>query len=1313
MSGRSTSKFNKIISYLSQKLIDTETQGKQIFDSGENNLPENIDSFDISLERELGLRSTLKTSGNIYRMVQGADNDKLRCWIKFRNAARLYDYSRNGLKSFVYGLGQIPILNMKSVSDNVLGYEFQSFFNGADQYAYTDDHTKIRISDMFSDSGISHISFYDSFTPVSIAHKVNTDNSVLFEKIDDDQLKDGYAATITDKGDLVFYVRRNFKQYSLFLKGIYADQLADEIANGGNYLANNYSDRNYHTDLAYTTNLICSTVKTDDHWFVFNKATNGIKYILNGVDLTQTPFTVSPLIDVPFQDGAYNTDGTDRSTIHDISGNNYNGTLYFPQNGQWKTDNTFFSFGSPAIESGTGPVVEFPVISSFNSANEYTISIMYKPDNAVNPSSIARYIWSKNYFIGTPGNGIVLYRNPNSTGLTAEFTDNNTVFKDVTVTNQLKINEWNSIIVKFKANEAIELIVNGVSHLGNVLPSDITVPTTLRVFEDYAAARGSICYLKVWTTKIGSTDTQRIIDEGYHNPTFPKAEKPQPEPVEDPDPITNPFEVFYNLAPIDLPNTTVFLNSISGDSPFTEFYNVANGVDESYPETLVYNIADGTGGAGSPFVVIQGPGTVGTTLESSDPSNGILGDVSSGNKKIAVRIKDITSGIGLNLKGKTLTKAQFDLKRIGTVVGTVYCKIWNDTGAEVATLGSVDASTLPTTYTLTTFQNTSNAVAIPNSTSALNWRIGVEYTTGDSGDEVDVRRKSSNLDSSVNQDSWDFDGSSWTSNGNDSFEVKCNLFTGLGTTSSDPNVIMKLGSYNRVTQALGSGDALLLQSIGKVTLRLKKVGSPTGTATIGIMNTAGTGFLKATLGTIDVSTLSTTTTDYTFSNYTHGYIIGLTDRIGIMWTPSATGEVHVMTNLGNTSGNSWNGTNSSVFNYISSWAASSSIDLAAKIYTGGNNFDSTAQFTPTITRHYIKGTSLSSSVVGKALTKGIVSAKRTGTPTGLMSCVVRINGSDLQRFNLGTVDVSTISNSSFTDVVFSNVFNTQTIGTNDRICFEYLGATSTDYIELKINKDVFETLNTIGGSYSSPSYTDNAQIDLSGKLYTGGVPDVNSRIRVGQKIIVDNVSIMDGEKLTKIKVRLWNPNGAIGNISCVVFRGSDDSPIVTIGDPVAASTIGTSYQDVTFENTNNGYVFNVNDKVCIVFEGGDTSHQIGVHVRQSTGYDGNNSHLVRYNGQTYDDMEEWDLVATMWTGGDTYQPPPFAIPDPTPTNIKALLYCAGNNILSGFARVLQREFGIWAEDTTEEEAMNKYVNRYSKTSRSSQEVLVAGLYRPY
>lgn len=1319
MSSRSTNKFNKIITYLSQKVIDVETDNREIFDSGENNLPENIDTFDITQERDLGVRSTLKIANNIYRMVEGADNTSLRCWVKFSNAAKLYDYSKNNLQSFVYGLGQIPILNMKKVSDNVLGYEFESFFNGNDQYAYTDDHEKIRVSEMFADATVSHISFFDRFTPVSIGTQIGRETSVLFEKIDDDQLKDGFAATMNKKGDLFFYIRRDFKQYSSFLKGVYYDQLQEELTNAGDYSATNYHDENYLTDKQYVSNLICSTEKTDDHWFVYDKTTHAIKYILNGIEYVPQTLSVSPVLDVPFQDGAYNTDGTDRVQIHDVSGNNFNGTLENPQNGQWQTNNTFFSFGGNTAGNGGGCDVDFPTIAALDSANEYTISLMLKPDSIVNTKSYSEWIISKNYAVN---GSFILYRVANSGTLRAEFKDASGWY-GINVADAFENTDWHSIVIKFKSGEAIDLVINGVSHLGTTLPANLNTGGPLKLFHNNAAFRGQISLLKVFTTKLGSTDTQLIIDEGYHNPTFPKAEKPQPEPVENPPPITNPFEVFYNLATqqptIDIANT-VWLNNIAGDSAFVEFYNVVAGVDESFPLEVFYDVADGqSSGSSDPF-------TEQYNLQSTENSSVQLDDDQNDAGGVGIQA-------GSQVIGKKITRAIFYLRSENSPIGSVYCRIWDANDNLVvtlqhwngSTLGTLDAATVATSYTAYEFRNTTHNWG---STSVqAGWTIGIEYVTTDENDRIHVRRRASAVSTEI-QHSRDVGTSDF--NTNSSFDVAAILYSGGGTTASTPYLEIKNATFDdEVDQYYGIGEYFpanspaLTKKPTKAEFKAYRHASANGTLYLNHYGPDTT--LKATLATFPVSGITTsppTGYNITWNNINYDKPIEAGDRILLVLSGNNSNPVYVLTNQGATgSPSSYDGTRTVLTRrrigfggfVPEAWVQTNTLDISGKIYIGGNEFDSDLSFTASKTRIYIKAAGASSSLVGKKMTQAIIPAQKFGAPQGLITCNVRKNSDNSVRFTLGTVDASTLDPDSFEDITFTNVFNTETIQLNDRVCFEYLGADGTNYVTLKVNKDVYQTLNTIGGWYESPSNMDNAQIDLAAKLYTGGEPDLASRTRVGQKIVVDDDSILDGNKLTKIGVWLINPDGVLGNIYCKVFRGSDDTPIVQIGDPIAASTIGTSYEYVEFENTLNGYVLNVNDVVAIEFEGGDTTHRIGVHVRQNTDYDGANSHVVRYNGQEYDDMLEWDLVATMWFGGDTYQPPPFAQPDPTPTNNKALLYCAGNNLLSGFARVLQREFAIYAEDTTEEEALNKYTNRYSKTSRAAMEVLTAGLYRPF
>lgn len=81
--------------------------------------------------------------------------------------------------------------------------------------------------------------------------------------------------------------------------------------------------------------------------------------------------------------------------------------------------------------------------------------------------------------------------------------------------------------------------------------------------------------------------------------------------------------------------------------------------------------------------------------------------------------------------------------------------------------------------------------------------------------------------------------------------------------------------------------AILGLKIDKVTLSLSKTGAPTGTATVGTIDSSGN--IVTTLGTIDVSTLTGSQASYTFLA-TGPYIVQSGDRIGIKFTGGSAGN---------------------------------------------------------------------------------------------------------------------------------------------------------------------------------------------------------------------------------------------------------------------------------------------------------------------------------------------------------------------------------------------------------------------------------------
>ncbi len=1309
-----------------QDSINSELTNAEISEIDEKTPVLITNSKDVELMNDISIQAAInKEPSTVYLMPEEPDGINLKLWLKFQNAGELRDYSYQKNKSYSTGGNTMPGLFSKYNDNSMMKYELYSYFNGVSHYAYTVDGPTVKILPNITANKTT--SFFMRLVPVSLAKVVYAENNALFTKVDDDQLRYGYSVTVDSVGNLHFYVRNDYRQYHLAVIDAYNYILTDPLySNGSNFTFENFSKKNFLTGFEFLCSLVAAELPFHDWFFKYNPTTHNMSVINttegNSASVFADTSLISqlPRISCPIQDGKYTHIGTVQTTAYDNSGNGSNGTINnLTIGGQWQDDNTLKNNGGNAGGTGGAIDISFPSISAINTQTEFTISFWFNPlDSPLNPNSYHEYlVWKE----GTMAGDFWIERKPGTGTLDFSVRDTAGSIKTARFTNAItSANTWYFIVCKWKSGENTKISVNNSTLVQSTTTCTVTAPNntgTLKIFYQNRSPKSIISLFKFYTTQITQATQDDLFYEGYHNPLFPKSENIQPVVDETPDPVFVPFTNVYSLDKMTTPVLADYrrINSLAGDTPLVKRYDVLDGVDSTDPELNPYTIADGATTVSDPQVIIQGPGTAGTTLESSDPSNGILGNVSGGNQKIAMRVKTTGVTIGTNIQGKKITKAVYDMKRIGTVTGTVYCKIWNPAGAEVATIGSVAASSLTDgTYAAVTFENLSQSFTLPTGAGIVDYRVGVEYTTGASGHEVNVRRKGSNIDDSVNQDSWNWGGSSWNSTGNNGFEVKCNLYTGSGTAAAEPNVIMKTGSYNRVVEGFGVSDPLMTKIIGKVTLRLKKVGSPTGTATIALVNNASPPVVKAAIGTIDVSTLTTTTADYTFTNYVHNVPVASGDRLGIVWTPSASGEVHVMTNKGNTTGNTWQGSTSYVLKYISAWSTEPTLDLAGKIYTGGNNFDAYLRFSTLRTRIGEKAVNSSSEIHNRKINKVVFRAKKVGTPAGIINCYIR-DPTDAIKVTFSSVDISTVG-TSYQDIVFENyshnyLLNSST-GSGDKIIVEYSGSTVTDYLQLNTDRDT-GTLNTITQTYDSGNYVDNAQRHLAGQMYEGGEPDLNSRTRVVQSVEHQN-SILKGKKITRVKAFLIRTTtGTSGTAYCNIRRGTDDSLVKTLGTTSVSllSTTLSAPSEITFTDTTNNYPLNVGDKIGIEFSdslGSSTTNQVGVLVREVVpNYDSSNSYIRKYDEVDYDDSESTkDLCAVMDEGGFFFTPDPNSIPDPTPTNIKDLLYCAGNNTKSGFFETFLMEFRIYAKDITLTNADNLYNNRYSISNIGNGEILM-------
>lgn len=179
-----------------------------------------------------------------------------------------------------------------------------------------------------------------------------------------------------------------------------------------------------------------------------------------------------------------------------------------------------------------------------------------------------------------------------------------------------------------------------------------------------------------------------------------------------------------------------------------------------------------------------------------------------------------------------------------------------------------------------------------------------------------------------------------------------NIIVSYGTSANDQTIVTtntnttypynvqtfsSAGAMNDVNKAYGeyvssTSSALYNKTIDCMDVLIKKVGTPTGTMTIGVMNS--TNGVTKTFGTQDVSLLTTSFNwkSYCLSN-NNSYTIQSGDRIGMRYvngTSSNNVQLQIDTN------NPFDGTITYIQVYTSSWTSQTPWDLTMKLYNTEN-----------------------------------------------------------------------------------------------------------------------------------------------------------------------------------------------------------------------------------------------------------------------------------------------------------------------------------------------------------------------------------------
>ena len=316
---------------------------------------------------------------------------------------------------------------------------------------------------------------------------------------------------------------------------------------------------------------------------------------------------------------------------------------------------------------------------------------------------------------------------------------------------------------------------------------------------------------------------------------------------------------------------------------------------------------------------------------------------------------------------KGLKTIKFNMDRYGSVSGTGHAQVYDSSGN---TKGSISS-----TYSL------SGLPAYPVSTNGVTftWTTPVVIANGDrimveggnfnTSNQVDFYGVNTTPDSNINPIG--YNSGTWTAqSGADTYFVattetnngdtkpsnvqlgsrfeetdtrKMYNYTESDTISSTPaswgdfssttgSQNLSSGGYQISAQKIhNSSSNLDGKTIGKIGLPIRLI-SGTGTATAGVFNSSGN--ILHTFGTIDISTLSSSYTPYTWYDFTGTslYTLDVGEYVGIKMT-SGSGEIGVahrdsgtQYDGGNSYWDRWNG---------SSWSNSfTSIDQSIKLYVG-------------------------------------------------------------------------------------------------------------------------------------------------------------------------------------------------------------------------------------------------------------------------------------------------------------------------------------------------------------------------------------------
>ena len=1184
-------------------------------------------------------------------------NQDTRVWLWFREGWRLRDYSRHGNEAFAEQVEPAPVpvrnyvpLRRKQNDDGTTSGRLYGIIDGVSQYYRVLDGPENRLTDLLSTN--NEFCFSAFFSPFESYTFDEADDRLRFiQKLDDDQSNNATRVELEEDGTVHFYLVYKGTAYHVeTAPGVVPLVQVPEFQPG------EFIDEEFMTQSPYAWQWNPNVAAPDWIWlfFSFDKTTRQLKIFkvqqagiaaTELVTTTAAPNDQTILANVSMWLPA-NEDDPDAIATYDITGNE-NHALFDtdPAHAPTYLTDGFLHFHTDDCNANVENVPELNTLST-----AFTVAFKVRLHSFKHRPTIDA-IFSKSYqqpggltggFIfyitGTTTANVILEMYPSTGGGGFQFLG----IGDAITT----LNTWHNVIWTYDGTThtlRVDGLTSSVASSGNIFTTsnDYTLGDVLDCFRgdlaDVVVVKG-----EAWNSTKRAQYNSRTA--GFRTPDWPAYKAPPPPEPETPLPVVRPVEMVYQLV---LPDTVTVkqLNNPAAATPFVSIFNVPGGTPSTTPEVLKYDCPDGTSGGGSTSPVttiynLAAASSTGTIVDSNDE----IGYVQ--------RIK-VTGSVFI---GKNPTDMQFWVGSNGASGGTVYCALFRNDGTYIKFGAGINVNSLTSSWTSISGQS-----FVTRTNMIMGDGVGIVWEGGTSG-TINVRRGGTDthydVDGSGNPRSYQdhLETGAVYGSDNDQYSIAGVVKDGgITTTGANPYAKLTLSQYVLGISQTNSTCEGILPS--RVIFRVRRVGSAaSATLKCYIINSAGT-VLKTIGSAISFNSISTTVQDLEFIDrdnavaWADTYMVALAFDVktGINNT---TVYLEVNYNIGPSGAGQVEGTaiKARMYNGTSAYVDVSPVcDWAGKIYIGGSSFTSYKQFTP---QNWAMAEKVNSGATpapkgklfAEKFSKLKVTMKKVGSPTGPIQATVWDNGGTQQVIFPNAIDASSLTTSD-ADYIYTFPTNAYNSVLNDRIGLQYMNATATDYVLVKINTDAAAGAAGDGAKSvlsiwnAGVGWADDATLDFAFEVFTGGVPDLTSRSKAA--IRCDSIfSILNRKKVTRAVIPLKKIGAPTGNYFIRSVRGSDSSnrDLLGSGDISLLSTSAWTYKDVS--NYNATFFVGESDKIVVEYEGGDSANGLLIQVQQDSTYDDADTRYedfdsVNWNTAGYD---TYDMGATLYVGGDTYIP---------------------------------------------------------------------------